>query len=104
MGECEHDLSLIARHERTFGEILQGIIDIREMLHHNTEEAIARRNDDVGVAREWRGKIETRLINIEAAVAEIQPNYKRMLAAMGFVMMGCLAARGKGIWDHMFHR
>ena len=95
-----HD-ELIGKHERTFGEITRGISDIQEQIRQNAQAAISRRQEDHDVDSSWRNRIEARIISVELAIAEMQPNYKRVLGAMGFVAMGCIAATSAFIWNHV---
>jgi hypothetical protein len=52
-------------------------------------------------AQKWRASVEERLLTLTEALAEIQPNYKRILAAMGFVVTGCVTAVGVAVWNHV---
>ena len=92
---------IIGKHERTFGEITQGLTDIQNQIRQNSAEAIARRKEDHESESIWRSRIEARIINVELAIAEIQPNYRRILGAMGFVAAGCVTATAAFIWNHV---
>jgi hypothetical protein len=96
----EHE-ELIGRHERLFGEITTCLKDIQEQMHINKQEAQIRRAEEMAELRDWRGRITDDLDKLKEAISEIKPNYRRVLAAMGFVVAGCMAAMGKLIWEHV---
>jgi hypothetical protein len=98
-----HD-DLIPRHERIFGEVLKGLADISQLIHQNKEEATARRYEDRQETILWRKDVLDRISILELSIAEIKPNYRRMLGAMGFVIAGCLTATATFLWNHVVGR
>jgi hypothetical protein len=96
---CTPDM--IRRHEEMMITNQKTIELFMERYNNDRHECAERYHNDREEARAFRREIMNRLESIELFLSEFKPNYKRVLAFTGIVILGAISLIFKMIWDHI---
>lgn len=100
-GKSECNAEMVRRHEEMLISNQTILAEFIRRYQEDRRECADRYHLEREETLEWRTKFSQKIDDLNIFVAELKPNYRRLMAVAGAVFLGSIGVIFKLIWDRV---